>query len=129
MNEDDAEKLIHRLQQAAMKEAEIVWSRFSSMVVANTVLAGFASNLIGKPCHKPLVIAISVLGAILNLCWFLITSYGFSLSREWWNATLKVKKKSNSKEAVESKYEPQKLFMNWQENLWLKGTIVRGFKQ
>lgn len=56
--------------------ADVVWSRYNAMVVADTVLFGFLTQE-----HVPCLVKIwgSVTGIAVTVCWWLLTSYGWSL--------------------------------------------------
>ena len=62
--------------------AELVWSRYNAMIVASTVGLGFLGQLASSQSDVKsyLAVAASLLGAAVCVLWWLITSYGWSLS-------------------------------------------------
>lgn len=55
--------------------ADLVWSRYNAMAVADTVLISF----LGSSNTDPLLIPGAIAGIVVTVLWWLLTSYGWSL--------------------------------------------------
>ena len=53
--------------------ADVIWSRYNAMVVADTVLIGFLG---ASKDEQQLLIPGAIAGLVLTAFWWLLTSYG-----------------------------------------------------
>lgn len=94
----------------ASREAQLVWSRYNCMVIANSILLGFIGQLTVKRDTQSLLGVIACLvGLIIALLWLFTTSYGWSLSSSWFRA---------SKGGDDGKSEIYKVYKNWLNKVW-----------
>ena len=74
-----------RLLEFARSDAQLVWARFSAILVAQAVLLALLGVLLQSdtgPDRTSVTLAVAVGGILLTWLWWVLTSTGWSLS--WW---------------------------------------------
>jgi hypothetical protein len=88
-----------QMRAQAEHEADLVWTRYYSLIVAHAILLGFVGQLISSSSASPgntasaqvgkpggtlwLALGGCIFGMLVTVLWSLITSYGWSLSHAW----------------------------------------------
>ena len=98
------------LADFAEREAQLVWSRYNCMVIANSILLGFIGQSTVQRDTKSLLGMIACLiGLVIALLWLFTTSYGWSLSSFWFRA---------SKGDDDGKSDIYKVYEDWLNKVW-----------
>lgn len=113
---DRNEKRIQTLRDLAYIQAQLIWSRYNAMIVANAVLIGFIGQLALSSDRKPITPIVCGLGLFLTLIWWRITSVGWSLMHAWLEAI----PKDNDDKIADTVKLPEKVYKDWVKGkFWL----------
>ena len=81
-------------------EGEVLWTRFSAMLMTHTVILGVIGLLFNDQreltSNAPIFLVLSLVGFILSLFWFEMTSRGFSMMKYHTLAAREIEDKINS---------------------------------
>ncbi len=76
-------------------EGELLWSKFTSMLTAQSLLVALIAILLNSATNTLLVILLSIAGLVLCFLWFQITSRGFSFNKYYTLVAREMEEKMN----------------------------------
>lgn len=95
-------------------EGDLIWSRFSAFIVANTIIFTLIGVILETSSRNIPIWAISIIGFIVTFLWLLSTARGFE-AIEYWNHSAR-------------EIEEEILGENAKINLFTKEIILRRIK-
>ena len=105
--------------EIAMTQGQLVWSRYNAMIVAHAVLIGFLGQAAVSESSGPKTIAVlgCVVGFLLALVWWRITSVGWSLMHAWLWA-VPPEEGPDTPVTIYERWTEKFIFRHFQDSIW-----------
>ena len=110
---------MNELREIAFVQGQLVWSRYNAMIVAHAVLIGFLGQAAVSDSSAPNTIVVfgCVIGVLLALIWWRITSVGWSLMHAWLGAVPQ-EEGIVTPEMIYEKWANRFIFPRFQDSIW-----------